>query len=180
VKRATLLILVLALASIPAPANAATRTPTITRTVTATATITPAPAAIRNANLRAGPGTNYPIVGAVGAGQALKIVARNVGSTWYQLAVGAWISATLVRNASAGVPVAKVIPTPPPPTIQPTTGAAIVEIRPTAAIVPPTAKPPPPPAQSCCKVCRSSQACGDSCISWGKVCHKGPGCACQG
>lgn len=33
---------------------------------------------------------------------------------------------------------------------------------------------------SCCKVCTSSQACGNSCISWSKSCHKGPGCACQG
>jgi hypothetical protein len=32
---------------------------------------------------------------------------------------------------------------------------------------------------SCCKICRKSQACGDSCIPWHKTCHKGPGCACQ-
>jgi hypothetical protein len=35
-------------------------------------------------------------------------------------------------------------------------------------------------SQACCKVCRAGQACGDSCISWTKRCHKGPGCACQG
>jgi hypothetical protein len=35
-------------------------------------------------------------------------------------------------------------------------------------------------AQGCCKVCSNSQACGDSCISWDKMCHKGAGCACQG
>jgi hypothetical protein len=35
-------------------------------------------------------------------------------------------------------------------------------------------------AQYCCKVCRSGQACGDSCISWDKTCRVGPGCACQG
>ena len=33
---------------------------------------------------------------------------------------------------------------------------------------------------SCCKTCRNSQACGDSCISWSKTCHKSSGCACQG
>ena len=33
---------------------------------------------------------------------------------------------------------------------------------------------------SCCKICRKSQACGNSCIPWYKTCHKGPGCACQG
>lgn len=35
-------------------------------------------------------------------------------------------------------------------------------------------------AQACCKVCRKGQACGNSCISWDKTCHKPPGCACQG
>jgi hypothetical protein len=32
---------------------------------------------------------------------------------------------------------------------------------------------------SCCKVCRNSQACGDDCVNWSKICHVGPGCACQ-
>jgi hypothetical protein len=32
----------------------------------------------------------------------------------------------------------------------------------------------------CCKVCKNSQACGNSCIPWYKTCHKGIGCACQG
>lgn len=39
-----------------------------------------------------------------------------------------------------------------------------------------------PPAteesQSCCKHCRNSQPCGNSCISWDKTCHQPPGCAC--
>jgi hypothetical protein len=36
------------------------------------------------------------------------------------------------------------------------------------------------PPGSCCKICRASKACGDSCISRAKVCTKGAGCACQG
>jgi hypothetical protein len=33
---------------------------------------------------------------------------------------------------------------------------------------------------NCCKVCGpDSQACGDSCISRDKTCHKTGGCACQ-
>ena len=32
----------------------------------------------------------------------------------------------------------------------------------------------------CCKVCRKGKACGDSCISRDKECHKGKGCACDG
>lgn len=32
----------------------------------------------------------------------------------------------------------------------------------------------------CCKVCSKGKACGDSCISRDKECHKGKGCACNG
>ena len=35
------------------------------------------------------------------------------------------------------------------------------------------------PAEQCCKVCDAGQACGDSCISRKKTCHKGRGCACN-
>ena len=41
-----------------------------------------------------------------------------------------------------------------------------------------------PPAeaqpQSCCKICRTGKACGNSCISRSYTCHKGSGCACNG
>ncbi|MEZ4218987.1 MAG: thermonuclease family protein [Myxococcota bacterium] len=33
-------------------------------------------------------------------------------------------------------------------------------------------------APSCCRVCRTGQPCGDSCISWSKTCRRGRGCAC--
>lgn len=33
---------------------------------------------------------------------------------------------------------------------------------------------------ACCKVCKAGKACGDSCISRDKDCHKGKGCACDG
>ena len=52
---------------------------------------TQGPSAADNANLRSGPDTAYPIVGAVVASQALDIVAKNPDGTWYQLASGAWI-----------------------------------------------------------------------------------------
>ncbi|HSC87553.1 MAG TPA: hypothetical protein VLC09_09800 [Polyangiaceae bacterium] len=35
-------------------------------------------------------------------------------------------------------------------------------------------------AAACCKVCSAGKACGDSCISRQKTCHKAPGCACDG
>ena len=31
----------------------------------------------------------------------------------------------------------------------------------------------------CCKICSKGKACGDSCISRDKECHKGKGCACD-
>jgi len=35
------------------------------------------------------------------------------------------------------------------------------------------------PADKCCKVCDEGQACGNSCISRAKTCHKGRGCSCD-
>ena len=35
-------------------------------------------------------------------------------------------------------------------------------------------------AGGCCKRCSAGKACGDSCISRDKICHKGKGCACNG
>lgn len=34
-------------------------------------------------------------------------------------------------------------------------------------------------AQGCCKICSKGKACGNSCISRSKRCHKGRGCACD-
>jgi len=34
--------------------------------------------------------------------------------------------------------------------------------------------------QACCKICTRGKACGNTCISQDKVCHVGPGCACNG
>lgn len=55
--------------------------------------------AARNANLRAGPGTNFAIVGGVIAGDSLDIVAQNDAGAWYKLADGKWIFAQLVNGA---------------------------------------------------------------------------------
>ena len=52
-----------------------------------------------NANLRAGWGTNFPIIGAAQAGQTLTIIGCNVGCTWYALPNGEWIAAFLVEVA---------------------------------------------------------------------------------
>jgi endonuclease YncB( thermonuclease family) len=47
---------------------------------------------------------------------------------------------------------------------------------------PPTTEsaPPPPPPATCCKICTTGKACGDSCINKNYTCHQPPGCACNG
>lgn len=73
------------------------------------ATSTPLPstrtATTRSANLRSGPGTNFPVVGSAIAGQQLVVVGRNQAGDWYLLEEGVWIAAFLVSNAPANVPV---------------------------------------------------------------------------
>lgn len=70
---------------------------------------------LRNANLRAGPGTNFAIVGSARAGDVVQIVGQNAAGNWYRLDTGAWIAAFLVRLEAeeparpvAGVPVGAV------------------------------------------------------------------------
>jgi hypothetical protein len=38
----------------------------------------------------------------------------------------------------------------------------------------------PTVSQACCKICRTGQPCGDTCISREKMCRVGAGCACSG
>ncbi len=49
------------------------------------------------ANLRAGPGLNFPVVGRLPAREQVRIAACNAPCTWYQLASGLWIAAFLVQ-----------------------------------------------------------------------------------
>lgn len=57
---------------------------------------------VRSANLRAGPGVNYAVVGAAQASQTLTIVGSNAAGDWYQLNTGAWIAAFLVTVNPTG------------------------------------------------------------------------------
>lgn len=96
----------------PAP----TPMPTAAPTDTPTAAPVTAPVASGNANLRAGPGTDYAVIGGVVAGQALEISGVSGNGQWYQLASGMWISAQLVN----GAPPASTLPVvaaPPLPTV---------------------------------------------------------------
>lgn len=79
---------------------------------------TPVPQARGDAYLYTGPGLRYPRRGSVRSGASLRIIARNSARTWFQLADGRWIAATLVRNPPA-VPVARNIPRLPTATRRP-------------------------------------------------------------
>jgi endonuclease I len=60
-------------------------------------------------------------------------------------------------------------------------GTAFLPIQDSSAFDTCTTTPPSDciPAEQCCKICASSQACGDSCISLGFTCHQPRGCACN-
>ncbi len=132
----------------------ATATPTVTPTPSPTPPPTPTPTptsaspTVRMSgtmNLRAGPGTNYPILGQAEAGDQFPISGKNPAGGWWQIIYGgqyAWVYSPLVTAINPElVPVASNIPAPPP-----------TPIPPTATPIPPTPVPPPvaqPPADPC-------------------------------
>ncbi|RIK33422.1 MAG: hypothetical protein DCC55_34945 [Chloroflexi bacterium] len=91
----TALVFVLSL-SHPFTVSLAQSTPTRTPTPTATPQ-TQTATVLRNANLRAGPGTTFAIVGSVRTGDKLTVVSQNAAGDWLELADGKWIAAFLVR-----------------------------------------------------------------------------------
>ena len=118
--------------SAPTPAAVATVEPTPRpRRSYLPAETLPAPPVVREeANLRAGPGTEYERVGSAAPGEVLELIARNPAGDWYQLASGAWIAAFLVEGAPVGLQVVEgeattaVTPGPPPVTVPPGAVAA--------------------------------------------------------
>jgi uncharacterized protein YgiM (DUF1202 family) len=92
---------------IAAPPSETPASSTATPVATTEATPAAAAQAVSNAdaNLRAGPGTTFDVVGSAPAGTQLTIVGRNSAGDWYQLADDSWIFAALVNNAPANLPV---------------------------------------------------------------------------
>lgn len=88
-----------------------------------------APAASVNAgaNLRSGPGTDYPILGGLPAGQAITITGVSADGAWYQLSDGSWVFGQLVTNPPANLPAVEAPPLAPAPV-----EAAPVEAAPVA------------------------------------------------
>jgi hypothetical protein len=112
----------------PHPAGQVAAVPTAVSTAAPAAKAT----ANRGANLRGGPGTNYPIVGAATVGQGLVVVGRNTAGDWLRLAGGAWIAAFLVDDVPAGLAV-----------VDPRTAPLVPLVEERATIVP--AAPPVAP-----------------------------------
>ncbi len=105
----------------------------------ATATSGPAITAGRTVNLRAGPGTNHPLVGSAKQGEIYPVEGRTADGSWLEICCidgrPAWVAANVVGTGGdmASVQVAQNIPTPPPtPTPMPIPTAAAA---PTAAPV---------------------------------------------
>jgi hypothetical protein len=77
----------------------------------------------QNMNIRSGPGTSYPVVGAAKAGDTSSLVGRNEASTWVQVEYPpgsgstAWVFAELVQISGdpTSVAIAQVAPPPAPP-----------------------------------------------------------------
>ena len=106
----------------PTPTQQPTRTHTPTASPTATDTPTPRPAVNVQANLRAGPGTQYAIVGGRNDGDDVHPIAQTHDGLWLELSGGQWIYAPLVDNPPTNLPIAQNIPlTPLPPTPIPVT-----------------------------------------------------------
>jgi len=78
----------------------------------------------KGANLRAGPGTTFAIVGKDTQGQAVTIADKNTAGDWYQLDTGEWIAAFLV-TLDAESPVTAT----PKATVTPTKQITMADIR---------------------------------------------------
>ncbi len=82
------------------------------------------------ANLRAGPGTNFAVLGQVGPGQTVQIAAVSEDGGWYLLAGNNWIASTLVTEQPANAPVVN------DQILQALQGATPTEATPTEAATP--------------------------------------------
>lgn len=150
----------------PAGATAPTTAPTTTVDSGVAVTVSqavsetaPAPAALPTAttiskpmaqasnamNLRGGPGTAYPVVGAINAGEQVEIIGKNPQADWWQVllpnGLQGWAYGPLVQTVgdTAAIAVAANIPEPPPTA----TPAPVAAAPTTAPADPPPAEQPP-------------------------------------
>ena len=96
-------------------------------------------------NIRSGPSTAFPVIGAARAGDEGEIVGRSADARWWAVSTPSlpggvgWVSADFVVATNAeNVPV---IASPPPPTPRPPTPTPVPIARPTVQPIPPTPSP---------------------------------------
>ncbi len=103
---------------VPPPSATAVPRPTTTPAPSATPTAPPSfTVANANVNVRSGPGTVYPVIGALRAGQAGVITGRNAAGDWWQFdynGQAGWVNSSVVRAGTDALAVA-VVPAPPTP-----------------------------------------------------------------
>lgn len=90
---------------------------------------------LKNANLRAGPGTTYAVAGTVKAGQTVTIVGKNDAGDWYHLNDNHWLAAFLVKVIGTVTPTS---------TIAPTVAASTPTASPTSTVSPTLTSVPQP------------------------------------
>lgn len=99
-----------------------------------------------SANLRAGPGTQYPTVGNAFSSETYEIIASNNDQTWYQVRLAnnetAWIASSVSVVAANSEPITVAAIIPPAPTLEPTKIP-----QPAAAPIPTLAPPTVAPIQ---------------------------------
>lgn len=110
-----------------APTAAPTAAPTVAPTATPAPTTAPTPAVpiavvtAASINVRGGPGTDYPVVGGLVAGQTCAVIGRNQAATWWQIScpgVNGWVFGDLVA-LSGPISTVQVAQSAPPPTPAP-------------------------------------------------------------
>lgn len=86
-------------------------TPTAALAILLLPTPTPAPIVLPQAvvadaaNLRAGPGTTYAVVGSANFGESLSLAGQSADREWFQTDGGAWIAGFLLSEPPADLPV---------------------------------------------------------------------------
>jgi uncharacterized protein YraI len=133
----------------PTVAAAPAVTPTVAAPTAAPAAAAPSFTAKQTVNVRGGPGTDYPVVGQLAAGQGAPIAAKTQAGDWVQFAYNgdpAWVVSDLINVTGdiASVKVATNIPAAPAPVAQAPAPPPVAQApAPTAAPAAPapTAKP---------------------------------------
>lgn len=121
------------------PTEEATPTEIATPEAAPAATTIVTPTVTTDANLRAGPGTDFAILGGTITGQEINIVGRDADGAWFRLDNGGWVFGALVANPPAleSIPVVNNDGTPVAATPTPATGLGA--LLPTPTPVAPTA-----------------------------------------